>query len=370
MLVGTDLFEETALPEMKSSPKYTKLPNPVAPLTNNGPDKFAFPKISRFKCAAVLFVSVLALIIMLFTCLQTNHCTVSAGCQVVPDSPNDVLANQQEEKQDRMKFRHMKKRLPQCLVIGVRKAGTRALLTYLNIHSDIVTKGREMHYFDDDTINHMSNESLEAYRKDMPYSFEHQLTIEKTPAYFTEPDVPERVYRMNNSIRLLLVLREPVERTHSDYLQITEGKIAKNKEYFSFEEHVFDKNGNINRSYKGISRSVYHKHLKRWLGFFSLNQIFIVDSAELVKNPASVMYEIENFLGLAHEIKPSNFYFNKTKGFYCVKTESQQKCLAESKGRKHPELDPDVVYKLKRFFRPHNQKLYAMIGRDFDWDDE
>lgn len=344
-----------------------KVPSPKEPSELAAPSGFSFPKISKYKFGAVIFIVVVTAVIVFFTCLQSRYCHLSSGCQVQPE-PGDTVTHR--KPQDHVKFHHMKKRLPQCLIIGVRKAGTRALLTYLNIHSDVVVKGREMHYFDDDTIDHTSSESLESYRKDMPYSFEHQLTIEKTPAYFTEPEVPERVYRMNNSIRLLLVLREPVERTLSDYLQITEGKIAKNKEYLSFEEHVFDKNGNINRSYKGINRSLYHKHLKRWLSFFRLDQIFIVDGEELVTNPASVLYDIEDFLGLSHEIKPSHFYFNKTKGFYCVKTESQQKCLAESKGRKHPQLDPDVRSSLKKFFAPHNQKLYNMVGRDFGWEDD
>ena len=353
---------------MKFNPKYIRVPNPIEPLQTPSPDRFSFPKISRLKCAALVFIVVLSLIFVLFTCLQSNYCKLSAGCPGIADTPSS-LTNQQADTLDHMKFHHMKKRLPQCLIIGVRKAGTRALLTYLNIHSDIVTKGKEMHYFDTDTINHLSNESLEAYRKEMPYSFEHQITIEKTPAYFTDPEVPERVYRMNSSIRLLLVLREPVERTLSDYLQITEGKIAKNKEYLPFKEHVFEKDGSINKSYKGITRSLYHKHLRRWLSFFNFNQIYVINSEELIHNPASVTSKVENFLGLAHEIKPSHFYFNKTKGFYCVKTETQQKCLAESKGRKHPTLDPDVVYRLKRFFKPHNQKLYKMLGTEFDWDD-
>lgn len=356
---------------MTSGPKYKRIVNLDGPLQtgDTGGSIQKLFKITRFKCAAVVFCTIFTLLIVLFTCLKSQYCTVSSGCQLPPDLSNEPVTVVAPDKTDHMKFHHMKKRLPQCLIIGVRKAGTRALLTYLNIHPDIVTKGKEMHFFDDESINHLSNESLEMYRKEMPYSFDHQLTIEKTPAYFTEPDVPERVYRMNNSIRLLLILREPIERTLSDYLQITEGKLAKNKEVSSFEEHVFDRNGSINRSYKGISRSVYHKHLRRWLEFFTLDQIFIVDSNQLITNPAEVTYQIEDFLGLAHEIKPSYFYFNKTKGFYCIQTDSQHKCLADSKGRKHPPLDAETRYKLKRFFRPHNEKLYNMLDRDFGWDD-
>jgi len=47
-----------------------------------------------------------------------------------------------------------------------------------------------------------------------------QLTIEKTPAYFVVGRVPSRVRQMNSSIRLLITVRDPVERVISDYLQV------------------------------------------------------------------------------------------------------------------------------------------------------
>ena len=49
--------------------------------------------------------------------------------------------------------------------------------------------------------------------------------MEKSPAYFVESDVPERVLEMNETIKLLLVLRDPIDRTMSDYLQIMDNKV-------------------------------------------------------------------------------------------------------------------------------------------------
>jgi hypothetical protein len=46
------------------------------------------------------------------------------------------------------------------------------------------------------------------------------ITIEKTPAYFVSPRVPSRVRRMNESIKLLVIVRDPVERAISDYMQV------------------------------------------------------------------------------------------------------------------------------------------------------
>ena len=47
-----------------------------------------------------------------------------------------------------------------------------------------------------------------------------QITIEKTPAYFVSPRVPSRVRKMNESVKLLVIVRDPVERAISDYMQV------------------------------------------------------------------------------------------------------------------------------------------------------
>ncbi|XP_060593375.1 heparan sulfate glucosamine 3-O-sulfotransferase 5-like [Ruditapes philippinarum] len=348
---------------MSSHIHYSPLPTNESDISNI--HKFAFPKISRLKIVGVTFVILLSVVLVVISCFNKGYCSNKSVCN--PESEGNRSDRGQYGKGEHIKFHHMKRRLPQCIIIGARKAGTRALLTYLNIHPGIVVKGEEMHFFDDEDYYY---DSLESYRKQMPYSYPDQITIEKTPAYFTEEEVPERIYRMNKTIKLLLIFRDPVERTISDYVQIAEGKKSKNKYVASFEDHVLDSKGNINRSYRAVKSSIYHKHLSRWLEFFSLNQIYIIESKDLVENPSVVMYDVEDFLQIEHEIKPSNFYFNKTKGFYCVKTDTLQKCLADSKGRQHPHVQRSVISKLRRFFAPHNRKLYKMVGTDFHWAEE
>ena len=48
--------------------------------------------------------------------------------------------------------------------------------------------------------------------------------MEKTPTYFHTPGVPEAIYNMNSSIRLILICREPVARAVSEYVQMTLSK--------------------------------------------------------------------------------------------------------------------------------------------------
>lgn len=110
-----------------------------------------------------------------------------------------------------------RRRLPQAIIIGVRKCGTRALLEMLYLHPRVQKAAGEVHFFDRDE-NY--NRGLEWYRSKMPHSYGGQITIEKSPSYFVTPEVPERIRAMNSSIKLLLIVREPVTRAISDYTQL------------------------------------------------------------------------------------------------------------------------------------------------------
>lgn len=74
--------------------------------------------------------------------------------------------------------------------------------------------------------------------------------------------------------------------------------------------------------------------------------------------------------GIEHRISRRNFYFNETKGFYCLRNDTADKCLRETKGRKHPYVDPQVISKLRKFFAEHNQKFYELVGEDLGWPEE
>ncbi|XP_043940235.1 heparan sulfate glucosamine 3-O-sulfotransferase 1-like [Protopterus annectens] len=254
-------------------------------------------------------------------------------------------------------------RLPHAIIIGVRKGGTRALLEMLNIHPDVAVAKSEVHFFnlDDNYVR-----GLDWYCSQMPQTFPQQLTIEKTPGYFTSLKAPERIHRMNSSIRILLIVRDPAQRVISDYTQILFNRKERNKPYQSLEE-ILISNGQLNTKYKAIQRSLYDLHMAIWLKFFSLSQIHIVDGDMLISNPLLELKKVEKFLGLTEKIKQSNFYFNQTKGFYCLQSEGHEKCLDSSKGRPHPSINQTVLEQLCTYFKEHNKKFFAMTRRTFNW---
>lgn len=71
----------------------------------------------------------------------------------------------------------------------------------------------------------------------MPPTLEGQVTMEKTPSYFVTKEVPERVFKMNPSVKLLIVVRDPVSRAISDYTQAS--RYYNNHNIFAKKKNFF-----------------------------------------------------------------------------------------------------------------------------------
>ena len=323
--------------------------------------------VTRYRLMALGTITVVFLVILFYSGIAgwpTSPCTQCILQQQTQFEDIATKGASHVRDNGRIRFQHTKRRLPQCLIIGARKAGTRALLTFLDLHPQIITARNEIHFFD---VDEYYRNGLDWYRKRMPFSFPHQITMEKTPAYFTHPYVAQRISRMNSTVKMLLVLRDPVERAISDYLQIHLNKVEKNKSDLPFEEHCIKANGEVDRNYNPIRRSIYIDFMKEWLRWFPREQFLLLSGENLVKNPMEEIRKVEKFLGLDKGVKDENIYYNDTRGFFCVKNETRQKCLAPSKGRQHPEINPLVRNKLREFFRPLNQEFYRLVGQDFGW---
>lgn len=254
-------------------------------------------------------------------------------------------------------------RLPDVIIIGVRKGGTRALIEMLSLHSDVVAAQNEVHFFDWDS--HYLR-GTDWYVSQMPYARPGQLTVEKTPAYFTSGRVPERILRTKPDARLLLIVREPTERLLSDYTQVFHNRLEKRKRQQTLETLLM-RNGELNLDYKALNRSLYHVHLRRWLDVFPRSRLHLVDGDALIRDPLPEMKKVEEFLQLEPQINASNFYFNQTKGFYCLRDRRRERCLHRSKGRKHPRVAPQILQKLYEYFHEPNQRFFQLAGRTFDW---
>ena len=86
-------------------------------------------------------------------------------------------------------------------------------------------------------------------------------------------------------------------------------------------------------SWNAIRIGMYALHLESWLRYFPLAQIHFVSGERLITDPAGEMGRVQDFLGIKRLITDKHFYFNKTKGFPCLKkTESRRGILWRWRG--------------------------------------
>ncbi|KAJ1130609.1 hypothetical protein NDU88_008960 [Pleurodeles waltl] len=203
----------------------------------------------------------------------------------------------------------------------------------------------------------------------MPKTLDGQITMEKTPSYFVTKDAPARISAMSNETRLIVVVRDPVTRAISDYTQT----LSKRPDIPPFENLAFKNRtrGLINTSWSAIQIGIYAKYLENWLLSIPIRNILFVSGERLITDPSGELGRVQDFLGLKRIITDKHFYFNKTKGFPCLKKaegSSKPHCLGKTKGRTHPNIDQEVVQRLHEFYRPFNLKFYQMTGYNFGWD--
>lgn len=155
--------------------------------------------------------------------LENASLASTAGSELSNRTTKNSIEKSKTKAQPINKAFDLKPRLPQCLIVGVRKAGTRALLEYLSLHPSIAASKKETHFFDSDEN---FKKGLPWYLKFMPPSLPGQITIEKTPAYFLSHKVPSRIRasvlpHLSGKIKFLVVVKDPIERALSDYVKVT-----------------------------------------------------------------------------------------------------------------------------------------------------
>jgi hypothetical protein len=189
--------------------------------------------------------------------------------------------------------------------------------------------------------------------------YPQSITIEKTPHYFIDRQTPFRLARSLPQVKLIVILRDPIRRAISDYVQL------KNRHtiYPTFDQFVSWTNFT---RWTPIRIGCYANYLRQWLKFVPLERIHFVDGENLIHRPWKEFELIERFLNISNYIGEEHFYFNSNKrGFPCIKQNNG--CLGLSKGRAHPTISNNTREKLQRLYSSCNQRLKQLAQIDFPW---
>ena len=175
------------------------------------------------------------------------------------------------------------------MIIGAQKAGTTSLKNYLGEHPELQTHPqKEFGYFwDDDEFNHGFEKAKKKYFSGNSSS---KKKVAKNAILFNSEKGLLRLREHNPDCRIILSLRNPVERTYSAYQM--EHNYGSLKSDFSEMKDVIDNPlpSNIDWRYDFlIGMSLYHKHIAALWEIFPKEQVSIVLYDELRDNPKTLL---------------------------------------------------------------------------------
>jgi hypothetical protein len=194
------------------------------------------------------------------------------------------------------------------IVIGAQKAGTTALFDHLGEEPDIALSDvKETHFFDDDTVDWAAPD-YGRYHGHFPAP-DGRLRGEATPIYVYWPNCLERIFAYNPAARLILMLRDPVERAWSHWRM----EYARGAETRSFawcvregRQRLFDAEPfGHHREFSYVERGFYGEQVERLLNIFPREQLLMLQADDLRADPDRVLGDLRAFLGLPARTTPT-----------------------------------------------------------------
>ncbi len=250
------------------------------------------------------------------------------------------------------------RRLPDFIIIGAQKGGTSSLFSYLSQHPQLSLPDiKEIHFFD----NHYK-EGINWYRSHFPLKLinYNKKTGEASPYYLFHPHIAQRVYSHCPKAKLIVIIRNPVDRAYSHYMMQNRRKFDPLP---TFEEAIAAEHKRLSEETKKLlndpyynsinhqrlsylSRGMYYTQLTRWLKYFPLNQFLFIKSEDFFNDPFKELLRVYEFLGIRRK-KSVN--------------------LTPQNTNDYPPMNKKTRSFLNTYFAEENKKLSEILGSNFLW---
>ena len=257
--------------------------------------------------------------------------------------------------------------LPGFLIVGAQRCGTTSMTRTLSQHPAVVNAAmhKEVHYFD---ISY--DRSLAWYRSHFPLQARARRSaatlnvspvgFESSPYYMFHPLAPARILRDLPGVKLLVLLRDPVERTYSAHahevahgyetepyeraMELEESRLAGEAERI-LADPSYNSHSHQHHSYR--ARGQYAEQVEHLEELFGRERMHVVDSGDFFADPAPVYDEVLDFLGLPRaglpDFQPRN-----------------------ARPRSAP-MPASIRAALEDHYRPHDERLARWLGRVPSW---
>ncbi len=243
------------------------------------------------------------------------------------------------------------------IIAGAQKAGTTALFDYLQDHPQVgLSDLKEVHFFDDEGQD-WSAPDYGAYHAHFDLADTNRKWGEATPIYLYWKHSLARIQAYNPAIRLIVLLRDPVERAFSHWkMEFARG----------VETHPFDwciragrqrlfaaEPWGFHREFSYVERGLYGAQIEHLLTLFPAHQLLVLRAEDLEAQPDSVLGQISGFLGVQAPppLTPRRVHVGKDLAYPSQLTAA----------------DRDF---LRRLYAPDMARLAALCGLTYGQDDE
>lgn len=209
------------------------------------------------------------------------------------------------------------------IIIGAQKAGTTSLYEYLKKHPDIyMPEDKELPFFTQEKLYQQGWESIAKQH------FTQAPIIKKwgtaSPQYMGDLRAISRIYQTMPEVKLIALLRNPIERAYSHYLmsyrrgldtrtfaqvieQATDIKaitLARTSPIPDYAQGYAQTDSTVNRFY--LVWGEYYRILSAYLEYFPKQNLHVVFTEDLLQSPEVVVKEILDFLQVNNTILPDN----------------------------------------------------------------
>lgn len=285
-----------------------------------------------------------------------------------------------------MLIKNMSKNIfPDFFIVGAPRCGTTSLNEYLNNIPQIYMCKKECGFFSEYSNGRV--ESYDEYRNLFSTAKQNQLIGESTAIYLRDPDTPEKIHNANPDAKIVIMLRDPIERAFSHYLMYI--KNGYETKPFSKKFKIYLENKKKDDFYDYIMMpSFYFDSVSQYIKIFGKEKIKIIIYEEFAQNTSDSVYQVLDFLNI--KSKPPTNIGKKYNDFSHPLGKSQNFLLSnkisKNLGRKllpkstrisiknilsdkseKPTLEKDDVLKLQELFSQDVSSLESLFERKLPW---
>ncbi len=199
--------------------------------------------------------------------------------------------------------------VPNFLVVGAAKSGTSSLDRYLGQHPDIyMPRKKEAHYFSvpdfpaafrgpgDEGMNKETIRDRERYEALFDGATGRRAVGESSVFYLYYPGTARRIWQWNPAMRVVMLLRNPVDRAYSAYMHL----IRDGRETLSFEESLAKERERKADGFEPMwlyrELGLYHDQVKRYFDIFPREQVKVLLYDDFSRDTPGTVAEVFRFL--------------------------------------------------------------------------